>query len=138
MKTRTLLTLTTAGLLLGASALVASAVAYGPGGCWRDGPAAMRGAAMGPAGAVGPRSAAGPRVVAMLDADGDGRVTVEEMRTPIQARLTRLDRDGDGAVSAADRGAPGAGRGGAAGWARGGNAGPGGCAMGQGRGAPQR
>tara|TARA_R110002074_G_scaffold60375_5_gene146404 strand:- start:494 stop:1012 length:519 start_codon:yes stop_codon:yes gene_type:complete len=35
----------------------------------------------------------------MMDADGDGNVTPEEMRTQMQAKLTENDADGDGSLS---------------------------------------
>ena len=35
----------------------------------------------------------------MMDADGDGKVTPEEMRTQMQAKLTENDADGDGSLS---------------------------------------
>ncbi|UXX85258.1 EF-hand domain-containing protein [Roseovarius pelagicus] len=35
----------------------------------------------------------------MLDADGDGNVTPQEMRTQMQAKLTEYDSDGDGTLS---------------------------------------
>ncbi|MGR3592049.1 MAG: EF-hand domain-containing protein [Limimaricola soesokkakensis] len=39
-----------------------------------------------------------------LDADGDGRISEEEMESRIDRLVSRLDRDGDGAIGPADRG----------------------------------
>lgn len=41
----------------------------------------------------------GGGIMQMFDADGDGRVTPEEMRTGLQGKLTEYDSDGDGALS---------------------------------------
>lgn len=38
----------------------------------------------------------------MLDADGDGDVTPQEMRDQMQAKLTEYDSDGDGNLSIAE------------------------------------
>ena len=96
MKTRTLLILTTAGVLLGATALAAAAQPYGPGGCRHDGPAVMRGTGFGPGAMTGPR--AGARLLGGLDRDGDGTVTLEEARATVDARLATHDADGDGVL----------------------------------------
>ena len=37
-----------------------------------------------------------------FDTDGDGKVTPEEMRTQLQAKLTEYDSDGDGTLSIAE------------------------------------
>jgi len=60
----------------------------------------MMGAGMmggtGPMGGMGPM---GGGMMQMFDADDDGKVTPEEMRTGLQAKLTEYDSDGDGALS---------------------------------------
>ena len=38
----------------------------------------------------------------MLDADGDGNVTPQEMREQLQAKLSEYDSDGDGTLSIAE------------------------------------
>ncbi|WP_171054612.1 EF-hand domain-containing protein [Roseovarius arcticus] len=44
----------------------------------------------------------GGAMMQMLDADGDGNVTLEEMREQMQAKLTEYDSDGDGTLSIAE------------------------------------
>ena len=44
----------------------------------------------------------GGGVMKMLDADGNGTVTPEEMRTQLQAKLAEYDGDGDGSLSIAE------------------------------------
>ncbi|RKF12312.1 calcium-binding protein [Roseovarius spongiae] len=41
----------------------------------------------------------GGAMMQMFDADGDGTMTPEELRTGLQAKLTEYDSDGDGALS---------------------------------------
>jgi Ca2+-binding EF-hand superfamily protein len=41
----------------------------------------------------------GGAMMQMLDADGDGNVTPQEMREQMQAKLTEYDSDGDGTLS---------------------------------------
>ncbi|MFC6639904.1 EF-hand domain-containing protein [Sulfitobacter sediminilitoris] len=50
-------------------------------------------------GSMGPM---GGNMMQMFDADGDGTVTPDEMRTQLQAKLTEFDSDGDGALSIAE------------------------------------
>ncbi|MSU91170.1 calcium-binding protein [Rhodobacteraceae bacterium 2CG4] len=44
----------------------------------------------------------GGGMMQMFDADGDGTVTPEEMRSQLQARLAEYDSDGDGSLSIAE------------------------------------
>src|SRR6056297_1483760 len=44
----------------------------------------------------------GGAMMQMLDADGDGNVTPQEMREQMQAKLTEYDSDGDGNLSIAE------------------------------------
>lgn len=50
-------------------------------------------------GSIGPM---GGVMMQMFDADGDGTVTPNEMRTQLQAKLTEFDSDGDGALAIAE------------------------------------
>lgn len=54
---------------------------------------------MGPTGGMGPM---GGDMMQMFDADGDGTVTPDEMRTQLQAKLAEYDSDGDGTLSIAE------------------------------------
>lgn len=58
----------------------------------------MHGNMMG-GGMMGPM---GGGMMQMFDADGDGTVTPEEMRTQLQAKLAEYDSDGDGTLSIAE------------------------------------
>lgn len=53
---------------------------------------------MGGMGDMG-RGMMGGAMMQMLDADGDGNVTPQEMREQMQAKLTEYDNDGDGTLS---------------------------------------
>ncbi|WP_212524004.1 EF-hand domain-containing protein [Actibacterium sp. MT2.3-13A] len=75
-------------LALGA-ALVAGAV-----------PAAAQGMQQGRMGGYGP----GPMAFGGLDADGDGKVTLEEYRAAAEARFAAMDADGDGALGSDELG----------------------------------
>ena len=44
----------------------------------------------------------GGGMMPMLDADGDGNVTPQEMREQLQAKLSEYDSDGDGTLSIAE------------------------------------
>lgn len=50
-------------------------------------------------GGMGPM---GGGMMQMFDADGDGKVTPDEMRSRLQAKLTEFDSDGDGTLSIAE------------------------------------
>ena len=50
-------------------------------------------------GGMGPM---GGDMMQMFDADGDGTVTPDEMRTQLQAKLAEFDSDGDGTLSIAE------------------------------------
>ena len=50
-------------------------------------------------GGMGPM---GGGMMQMFDADGDGTVTPDEMRTQLQAKLAEFDSDGDGTLSIAE------------------------------------
>ncbi|WP_324751997.1 calcium-binding protein [Roseovarius sp. Pro17] len=58
----------------------------------------MHGNKMGGMGNMG-SGMMGGAMMQMLDADGDGNVTPEEMREQMQAKLTEYDSDGDGTLS---------------------------------------
>ena len=58
----------------------------------------MHGGMMGGSG----RGMMGHDMMRMLDADGDGNVTPQEMREQMQAKLTEYDSDGDGNLSIAE------------------------------------
>lgn len=59
-------------------------------------------AAAGPLGAAEPSTTRPPTVFAMLDADGDGRLTAQELRAAREQQVARFDGDGDGRLSAAE------------------------------------
>jgi Ca2+-binding EF-hand superfamily protein len=61
----------------------------------------MHGNMMG-GGMMGGMGPMGGGMMKMLDADGDGEVTPEEMRTKLQAKLAEHDSDGDGSLSIAE------------------------------------
>ena len=61
----------------------------------------MHGNMMG-GGMMGVMGPMGGGMTKMLDADGDGKVTPEEMRTQLQAKLAEYDGDGDGSLSIAE------------------------------------
>jgi len=50
---------------------------------------------MGPTGGMGPM---GGDMMHMFDANGDGTVTPDEIRTQLQAKLGEFDSDGDGTL----------------------------------------
>lgn len=51
---------------------------------------------------MGGMSPMGGAMMQMFDADGDGTVTPEELRTQLQARLAEYDSNGDGSLSIAE------------------------------------
>ena len=53
-------------------------------------------------GMMGSMGHMGGDMIQMFDADGDGTVTPDEMRTQLQAKLTEFDSDGDSALSIAE------------------------------------
>ena len=61
----------------------------------------MHGNMMG-GGMMGGMGPMGGGMMKMLDDDGDGKVTPEEMRTQLQAKLAEHDSDGDGSLSIAE------------------------------------
>ncbi len=61
----------------------------------------MHGEMMG-GGMMGSMGPMGGNMMQMFDADGDGTVTPNEMRTQLKAKLTEFDSDGDGALSIAE------------------------------------
>lgn len=48
-------------------------------------------------------NARGGRMLALMDADGDGRVTREEFTVGLDAQFKALDKNGDGVVTADER-----------------------------------
>ena len=55
-----------------------------------------------PLGAAEPVATRPPTVFAMLDADGDGRLTAQELRAAREQQVARFDGNGDGRLSAAE------------------------------------
>lgn len=72
---------------------------HGPmtgGGMGMPGPMGFMGGAWGPGRAMGPM---GGSMMWMLDTDGDGMATPQEIREGLQAKLQEYDADGDGTLS---------------------------------------
>lgn len=61
----------------------------------------MHGEMMG-GGMMGGMGPMGDNMMQKFDADGDGTVTPDEMRTQLQAKLTEYDNDGDGSLVIAE------------------------------------
>ena len=81
-----------AATVLGGAAYAGSDHGHGGKTGGKSGAAAMQGGGSGMMGGM----------MKMFDADGDGTVTPEEMRSQLQAKLAEYDSDGDGTLSIAE------------------------------------